>query len=375
MINLGAVFVANGAAILLLLILIISASKNHKKIFSDEKIFFTMVTITIIQAVIETITFMVDGVNDPTFIFISWLSNTLCFMLNICFAFVWTIYTDYKIFASKERIKKIYPYVFIPALCVIICCIVNIFTPVFFTISSDNIYERTKLFPLSYIFTYLYLAYGVVLIYSEHKKKNQGFFVPAIIFMIPIFIFSVIQLFAYGYSLIWLGVAIALVSLYITVQNRVSYIDNLSGLFNRSYIHQYISFFPKIKNDKSVLAGIILDIDNFKEINDNFGHTIGDDAIITFAKILKEEIPSTAAAIRYGGDEFLILLSITEESEINVLIDNIHLSVSALNNSNEKEYRLNFSHGYSIYKKNDTFDQFFTRMDKFMYRTKQTHNK
>ena len=231
------------------------------------------------------------------------------------------------------------------------------------------------MFPLSYIFTYLYLAYGVVLIYSEHKKKNQGFFVPAIIFMIPIFIFSVIQLFAYGYSLIWLGVAIALVSLYITVQNRISYIDNLSGLFNRSYIHQYISFFPKIKNDKSELAGIVLDIDNFKEINDNFGHTIGDDAIITFAKILKEEIPSTAAAIRYGGDEFLVLFSITEESEINVLIDNIHLSVSALNNSNEKEYRLNFSHGYSIYKKNDTFDQFFTRMDKFMYKTKQTHNK
>ena len=78
---------------------------------------------------------------------------------------------------------------------------------------------------------------------------------------------------------------------------------------------------------------------------------------------------------RYGGDEFLVLFSITEESEINVLIDNIHLSVSALNNSNEKEYRLNFSHGYSIYKKNDTFDQFFTRMDKFMYKTKQTHNK
>ena len=123
-----------------------------------------------------------------------------------------------------------------------------------------------------------------------------------------------------------------------------------------------------------MLAGIILDIDNFKDINDKYGHNIGDDAIVTFGKILKNEIPSTAAAIRYGGDEFLILLSITEESEINVLLDNIHLSVNSLNNSKEKPYHLGFSHGYSIYQDNDTFDVFFTRMDKFMYRIKHTHN-
>jgi diguanylate cyclase (GGDEF)-like protein len=74
-------------------------------------------------------------------------------------------------------------------------------------------------------------------------------------------------------------------------------------------------FFAKTKRYNNKLSAIMLDIDHFKKFNDTYGHDAGDKALFTIAEIIEMEIRETDLAIRYGGEEFLILLPQTGLTE------------------------------------------------------------
>ncbi len=90
---------------------------------------------------------------------------------------------------------------------------------------------------------------------------------------------------------------------------RLIYEDELTGIYNRRFLSQY--FQSKVQWDalnKQPLSLIMLDLDEFKKINDNFGHQTGDQALIWVADLLKEVVGENGMAIRYAGDEFMMLL-------------------------------------------------------------------
>ena len=118
-------------------------------------------------------------------------------------------------FADMRRIR-IYPFIAIPAVLMIIGCFINLVTPVFFVIDEYNVYQRTDLFFLTYVVTYSYLVYGVVLISMYRKKVHKYLFLPAVLFMIPVVIGSALQFAFYGYSLVWLGVSIGMIWLFLS---------------------------------------------------------------------------------------------------------------------------------------------------------------
>jgi diguanylate cyclase (GGDEF)-like protein len=85
-------------------------------------------------------------------------------------------------------------------------------------------------------------------------------------------------------------------------------IDSLTGLYNRRYLKQ---MFPKLlaqaRRDGHTLSGLMLDLDHFKRINDNYGHLVGDACLSHLAVILKESSRASDYVFRVGGEEFLIL--------------------------------------------------------------------
>lgn len=89
-----------------------------------------------------------------------------------------------------------------------------------------------------------------------------------------------------------------------------AYIDSVSKLYNRRYLDENLPFYVnEAKNLKLPLAIIFMDLDYFKEINDQYGHIIGDEAIQTVAQLLRKKIKEENSWIaRYGGDEFIICL-------------------------------------------------------------------
>lgn len=333
-----------------------------------------MLAMTIIQCVTESAAFFVDGNNFAGLREVSLVLNSLLYINNILFSFAWTVYADFKLFGDNQRIKKYYGFVGIPALLVTIGSIVNLFTPVFYRISEGNVYSRTELFIIPYIFTYLYLAYGVGIIYKYRKKVRKYLFLPAIIFMIPILLGSLLQFFFYGFSLVWIGVAIAIVSLYINVQNEVSYVDPLSGLFTRQYMNHYLDQeIKKQPNSGKMLAGIMMDIDNFKSINDNFGHLVGDDAILAAGQIMHKAASEGDFAVRFAGDEFVIICLADSYAYIDRIISSITDITEEYNETEKKPYKLSFSMGYSVYGgSDDSADAFLGRMDAAMYEHKRS---
>lgn len=92
--------------------------------------------------------------------------------------------------------------------------------------------------------------------------------------------------------------------------------DHLTGLANRRLMEiEFDIFFAKAKRYNNKLSVIMLDIDNFKNFNDTYGHKAGDNALTIIAEIIEMEIRETDLAIRYGGEEFLILLPQTGLTE------------------------------------------------------------
>ena len=339
----------------------------------DEKIFYLMVTATIFQCITETLSFYIDGRMVQGMREINYLLNSLLYVNCVLFAYEWTLYVDFKIFNDYDRLKRIYPYVAIPGILVAIGVIINFFYPVFFIIDASNTYIRTNLFILPYLITYGYLMYGVITTYRNKNKVNKYFFMPVSLFLVPVFIGSVIQYFCYGISLIWLGAAISLCTLHFSIQNEISYIDSLSGLYTRQYMNLYIKDQIKRIGYGYKLGGIMLDIDKFKVLNDKYGHLEGDNAISNVGKILLNSTSGmNALAFRYAGDEFIILMIVNNENEIVEAMKRIDDATEAFNDQNVKPYKLSFSMGFTVFKEDvDTFDDFLNRIDNEMYRNKR----
>lgn len=107
--------------------------------------------------------------------------------------------------------------------------------------------------------------------------------------------------------------------------------DGMTGLYNRRFLEEFIDQVIAQSNRKDETYTIMmLDVDFFKMVNDTHGHDIGDKVIVALANVLKDNIREADLAIRYGGEEFLVLLhNATSEGAFNVA-DKIHRAFSAL---------------------------------------------
>jgi diguanylate cyclase (GGDEF)-like protein len=106
--------------------------------------------------------------------------------------------------------------------------------------------------------------------------------------------------------------------------------DSLTDLFNRRYIDMTLpKSLRKAKEKGTEITVIMTDIDNFKEVNDNYGHTVGDEVIRSFADIISKSIRKDFDwAARYGGEEFLICLPDSDGDKARIVAERIRKTLS-----------------------------------------------
>jgi diguanylate cyclase len=119
---------------------------------------------------------------------------------------------------------------------------------------------------------------------------------------------------------------------------------------------------------------IVADVDNFKKINDNFGHQVGDKILKYIAATLRKNIRGGDVLARYGGEEFAIILPHTSFEGAMVVAENIRQAISArqlTTGANGKIIgRITISVGVTTYKAEESMNAFFERADRFMYKAK-----
>lgn len=353
-----------------MIILLISSRTHARTVFVDEKIFLTMVWLTLSLCTAEFLSFLVDGATFPGAMMLNRILNSLLFAANISFAFIWTVYVDFKVYGDQQRLRRRYVWIGLPAAAIVLMSLLNLFSDVFFTISAENVYSRTPLVPLTYLCSYGYLLYGMTLVYGRKNQGRKYLFLPVMVFMIPILIGSLCQFFFYGLSLVWVSVAVAVVSLYINIQNEDAYVDALTGLYNRLYLNRHLR---EIRPGKGqCLAGIMLDIDHFKSINDTYGHAMGDQALQDVGRLLYRVADShQAIAVRFAGDEFILLRSVSDRSEVEEMGHALRKAAEEFNNRKQRPYTLAFSMGIALFQEGaESLDDFISSMDTAMYQDK-----
>lgn len=132
---------------------------------------------------------------------------------------------------------------------------------------------------------------------------------------------------------------------------RTSTHDALTGLLNRNYFQDTLGHqLAQAKRFDSNLSLLFIDIDDFKEVNDGYGHVVGDSVIRRVAKIIKTEIRQSDLAIRYGGEEFVVLMPGTASIEALVLAERIRSSIAeAVLVTDAGDIRMSISGGVATY--------------------------
>ena len=150
--------------------------------------------------------------------------------------------------------------------------------------------------------------------------------------------------------------------------------DPLTGIANK---RKFMNYSKLILNKEEKGAIILLDFDNFKEVNDTVGHIYGDKLLIGFAQKLSDFSNDNVFVARYGGDEFLILLrKVSSKSEIINYIYKLKEIADKPFIIDEIEFNINFSIGISCFPKNSKeIYELITMADTAMYRAKEKHNK
>lgn len=157
-----------------------------------------------------------------------------------------------------------------------------------------------------------------------------------------------------------------------TKYEELSSIDTLTGIYNRAIfenkLNSEIQRVQRYKTDTFSLA--ILDIDNFKKINDTFGHIEGDNVLKKLALEVKKHLRATDIFARWGGEEFVIILPLSKIEDAKVAIENIRKLISTLIFG--KAGTVTCSFGLTEFHKDDTFRSVIMRADEAMYVAKKT---
>lgn len=155
---------------------------------------------------------------------------------------------------------------------------------------------------------------------------------------------------------------------------EMSIVDDLTQLFNSRHFYDQIHHeIDRCKRYQQSLAVCMFDLDNFKMLNDTYGHLFGNSVLETFGKLIKSSIRSIDTAYRYGGEEFIILLpSVSLESGF-VVADRIRETLGHIKFTTEdgEPVSVTVSGGIACYQPNDTTKSLLNRADSAMYQAKE----
>ncbi len=229
-----------------------------------------------------------------------WLSiffNTLGFSLS---PFVFLVESN--IYEAKKRILPC-----VPPLINLVMAAASPYHGWIFFVGADCSYQRGRFF-FVYIIVYLYsvlFALGKKLFASKNYPVyfHQRIFETVIVLLVG----NIIQIVFPQYHTTWMMIALYLILNYALICEMSSLMDGVTGLLNRAAFNRAIEHLKVSSKRKTVL--FMIDINDFKEINDAKGHTYGDYYLKEIGKILDKVFSFNAQIFRFGGDEFCVILS------------------------------------------------------------------
>lgn len=362
------VLTANIISILLIGTLYL-ANRQKAEYDRDMRLLQQMMVTIGIANISDSCVYYLAGSSNIVIKVLVFLSGSGLFLGNVMIGYLWAkfIMVHMNIPFSDIR-RNIYRTI---GLISIVLLVINIFYPLVFSV-SDGRYQRGFAYIIFLIFAAFYILDSLYLYVKRVKKNGSLKLFPVHIFLIPVILGVVIQAFFVEIAITWTSIAISVAGIMTALKNEIIFTDCLTGLYNRVYL-EFLHKRACNKKDCWV-SGIMIDLNGFKQINDNYGHAEGDLALCIVADLLLKSFSEYGVVTRYAGDEFVIMLNTTDDQLIQKIIKSAKKNFVTENEKNDKLYQLSASMGYAITNlSNETIDDFMNRIDEQMYQDKMKY--
>lgn len=375
-VNLQSICVTDLVAVAILLIILLTRGWRLPARKEESRIMVTLISLSIVNCLTDLVVTICDGRAGRLCHTVSYLGNTYLYIYSL----VVGIGIIHMVVMHIDRKTTGLHMIFFWMLCIIevALLILNFFIPVVFTVSENNVYERGRYYMIFVIIGFVLILYGYAY-YLLAKLQNPSLrYFPVIEFLMPIFLGNIIQMQIYGISILPVSFAIAFAGITISLQNECIYVDKLTGVYNRYELDRILKSRSLKRSGK--VAAMMLDLNGFKAINDNYSHEEGDIALVNFARILSRAIASDGIVIRFAGDEFIIILHRAKDIDLEAYKAKLQAKVDEYNQTSGKPYALSTAIGGKIFDVNrENVNDLVTGIDVLMYEDKEkyyeTHEK
>lgn len=362
----------NLIGLVLLFIILLDMRSDSKKMKYDNKLFAIILYSTGLVMLTDILMIALNGQAGYLLREAHIIIATLHFILSSIPYMTWSIYVDSYIHKNSRRTRKRVPIFMIPAIISMILSILSPYNQGIFSISNENIYQRGDLFlfNLAIYFTYFIVTY-MQLIKNRKDMSKKDYYTLIFFGVIPV-VLGLLQFIYSSKSFVWLGVSISVLLIYFNIQNSKINEDYLTGLYNRRQLDKYLKQSIRKLDTEELLFMMMIDIDDFKDINDTYGHLEGDNALRHTAELFISTFRADDFIARYAGDEFIVIAKLNHKNTANKLIRRLRKKIAKFNETHTTTYDINLSIGSDIYDpalKMDA-DEFLVHTDQLMYKNK-----
>jgi len=356
----------------LLIVIAINENLQFNRHLTRERLFLIMVYTNIILCLSDAIAWSLENTPGAVNYLLNQVFTSLAFIAIPILTYTWFLYVLYNIHrdeAKLEEYEKLMKPIILASSLIIIP---NTFTHYLFLLDENNCYHRGPLYYPYVLICFSVLIFTFFMILFNRKKIRPDHFLPMVFFVVPTIITSILAILIYGIALSWVGTTLAIFIIYLFIQSQRLGTDYLTNLYNRRQLNEYLSYYMRGRRNNEKFGIIMMDINQFKQINDNWGHAAGDEVLIALAKILKSSFRSGEFISRYGGDEFIVVMSATCIDDVTAAVKRFKNSIEQFNKTSLKSWNLSVSIGYDLYDPalGMNFDAALNHVDSLMYREK-----
>ncbi|MCR5175322.1 MAG: GGDEF domain-containing protein [Anaerovibrio sp.] len=330
--------------VLLILVIICNNLWRFKDKRGENRFLSILIISVLFASILDCLIFSLDGMPGEFVKGILYIGNTALYIIDITLCCCMIVFIIYHLIGYVARLHiRILIFAFTVSTA---CLFINLFVPIIFSINEYNQYTRGPFANLMFIIAIVMILYFfVVYKYIIHKGGGLKFF-PITLFIAPILLGLIIQMFNYGLWLIWPTSAISLTAIIFSLQNEMIFRDKLTGVYNRQFFDR-LSIYTK---HRTLYGLMFIDLNNFKDINDRYGHNIGDKVLKLSAEMIQKVVGASGTVIRYGGDEFVVLVNTSSTNIMDEYLHKIKNKFYNFNYKNDKPYSVSVSVGYSMTK-------------------------
>lgn len=222
----------------------------------------------------------------------------------------------------------------------------NPFFGTVFSFDAAGDYHRGVAFYVPAAATFICIVISEAFVVLRVRSLNNNEFTSMVLFPVPPLIGGIVDMYVYGIPWLALGASLSMVILFSSFHTASLGKDFLTGVSTRRRLDERLNEYISRAERGRGFAAILVDLDDFKMINDTHGHSVGDAALAEAAHILSSCVREEDEVARIGGDEFVILVDKANEQTIAELAERIQDAAARFNAQNPR-YDLELSMGYA----------------------------